>query len=110
MSLLNRASGSVWLFLNIPDTVTSVSTSTIYPVAALALILYITVLKRHHTYRGGGQQLTTTVISQEDLLAAQKDPEKYRDLIVRVGGYSDYFVELGRDLQNNVIKRTVEEL
>ena len=61
-------------------------------------------------FAGGGQQLTTTVISQEDLLAAQKDPEKYRDLIVRVGGYSDYFVELGRDLQNNVIKRTVEAL
>jgi pyruvate-formate lyase len=40
------------------------------------------------------------------LRAAQKHPEKYRDLIVRVAGYSDYFVDLSVDLQNEIIKRT----
>ena len=42
----------------------------------------------------------------EELKEAQKHPEKYGDLIVRVGGYSDYFVRLSRDLQDNVIART----
>jgi trans-4-hydroxy-L-proline dehydratase len=37
---------------------------------------------------------------------AQEKPEKYRDLIVRVAGYSDYFVNLNRDLQNEIIART----
>jgi formate C-acetyltransferase len=37
---------------------------------------------------------------------AQKHPERYRDLIVRVAGYSDYFVDLSVDLQNEIIKRT----
>jgi formate C-acetyltransferase len=37
---------------------------------------------------------------------AQKHPEKYRDLIVRVAGYSDYFVDLNAELQNEIIKRT----
>jgi formate C-acetyltransferase len=36
---------------------------------------------------------------------AQKHPERYRDLIVRVAGYSDYFVDLSADLQNEIIKR-----
>jgi trans-4-hydroxy-L-proline dehydratase len=37
---------------------------------------------------------------------AQEKPEKYRDLIVRVAGYSDYLVNLNRDLQNEIIART----
>ena len=40
------------------------------------------------------------------LRKAQKEPDKYRDLIVRVAGYSDYFVDLGPDLQNEIIERT----
>lgn len=46
------------------------------------------------------------VINQETLLAAQRDPEKYGSLIVRVAGYSAYFCELTRDLQNEIIDRT----
>ena len=61
-------------------------------------------------FAGGAQQLTVTVVSPEDLLAAQKDPDRYRDLIVRVGGYSDYFVDLGKGLQENIIARTFAEL
>ena len=37
--------------------------------------------------------------------AAQADPESYRDLVVRIAGYSAYFVELGTDLQNDIISR-----
>jgi len=46
------------------------------------------------------------VINRETLLAAQKDPEKYRNLIVRIAGYSAYFVDLSPDLQNDLIART----
>ena len=57
-------------------------------------------------FAGGGQQYTITVVSPEDLLDAQVHPERHRNLIVRVGGYSEYFVNLWRDLQDSVIKRT----
>ena len=46
------------------------------------------------------------IINRETLLAAKKDPEKYRGLIVRVAGYSAYFVDLSSDLQDDVIART----
>jgi formate C-acetyltransferase len=54
----------------------------------------------------GGQQYTVTVVSRDDLLQAKDHPENHRNLIVRVGGYSDYFVNLNAELQDNVIKRT----
>ncbi len=46
------------------------------------------------------------VINKETLVAAQKDPDKYRNLIVRIAGYSAYFVDLSPDLQNDLIART----
>jgi formate C-acetyltransferase len=46
------------------------------------------------------------VVNQQTLLAAQKEPEKYRNLIVRIAGYSAYFVDLSPDLQNDLISRT----
>ena len=55
----------------------------------------------------GGQQYTVTVVSAQDLLDAREHPENHRDLIVRVGGYSDYFTNLDADLQDNVIRRTM---
>ena len=57
-------------------------------------------------FAGGGQQYTVTVVSHEDLIDAKKHPENHRNLIVRVGGYSDYFTNLTEELQNNVIERT----
>ncbi len=57
-------------------------------------------------FAGGGQQYTVSVVSPEDLIEAKKHPENYRNLIVRVGGYSDYFVNLNTELQDNVIERT----
>lgn len=53
-----------------------------------------------------GHHIQFNVVSSEMLRDAQKHPERYRDLIVRVAGYSDYFVDLGVDLQNEIIKRT----
>ncbi len=61
-------------------------------------------------FAGGGQQYTVTVVSPEDLLDAKVHPENHQNLIVRVGGYSDYFINIGEDLQNSVISRTFEEM
>ncbi len=49
------------------------------------------------------------VINKQTLIAAQKDPEKYKTLIVRIAGYSAYFVDLSPDLQNDLIARTEHE-
>jgi len=46
------------------------------------------------------------IINRDTLVAAQKDPEKYRNLLVRVAGYSAYFVDLTPALQNEIIRRT----
>ncbi|MBQ5323071.1 MAG: formate C-acetyltransferase/glycerol dehydratase family glycyl radical enzyme [Oscillospiraceae bacterium] len=46
------------------------------------------------------------VITREQLLAAQQDPEKYKHLLIRVAGYSAYFVDLGKALQRDIIERT----
>ncbi len=49
------------------------------------------------------------VVNRETLVNAQKDPEKYRGLIVRIAGYSAYFTELSKDLQDDLIARTQHE-
>jgi formate C-acetyltransferase len=54
----------------------------------------------------GGMQIQLSVLNQEELRAAQREPEQHRDLIVRVGGYSEYFTNLPRELQDSVIART----
>ncbi len=46
------------------------------------------------------------VVSRDQLIAAQKNPEQYRSLTVRVAGYTAYFTELAGDLQNEIIERT----
>ena len=56
-----------------------------------------------------GHHIQFNVVSAETLKEAQKHPELYRDLIVRVAGYSDYFNDLGEDLQNEIIQRTEHE-
>ncbi len=60
-------------------------------------------------FRYDGHHIQFNVISAETLREAQRNPEKYRDLIVRVAGYSDYFVNLGKDLQDEIIARTEHE-
>lgn len=57
-------------------------------------------------FRMDGHHIQFNVVSADTLRDAQKHPEKYKDLIVRVAGYSDYFNDLGEDLQNEIIGRT----
>jgi len=57
-------------------------------------------------FRLDGHHIQFNVVNAETLRDAQKHPEKYRDLLVRVAGYTDYFVDLGTQLQNEIIKRT----
>lgn len=54
----------------------------------------------------GGAQLQPTVVSAKTLRDAQITPEDFRDVIIKVGGYSAYFTELGIEVQNEVITRT----
>jgi len=53
-----------------------------------------------------GHHIQFNVVTAETLRKAKLEPEKYRDLIVRVAGYSDYFSELTEELQDEIIKRT----
>ena len=53
-----------------------------------------------------GHHIQFNVIDRETLLDAQKHPEEYENLIVRVAGYSDYFNNLDRALQDEIINRT----
>jgi pyruvate formate-lyase/glycerol dehydratase family glycyl radical enzyme len=53
-----------------------------------------------------GHHMQFNVVNADTLRDAQRHPEKYRDLMVRVAGYSDYFVDLDPELQNEIIKRT----
>ena len=53
----------------------------------------------------GGHQLQLNTVNKEVLLDAQKNPEQYRNLIVRIWGWSAYFVELSPEYQNHVIAR-----
>jgi formate C-acetyltransferase len=57
----------------------------------------------------GGYHIQFNVIDSETLRAAQKKPEDYRGLMVRVAGYSAYFVELNPEVQEDIISRTVHE-
>jgi formate C-acetyltransferase len=54
---------------------------------------------------GGGFFVQFNIIDTETLRAAQKDPERYRDLLVRVATYSAYFVELSPEMQEDIISR-----
>jgi trans-4-hydroxy-L-proline dehydratase len=60
-------------------------------------------------FRLDGHHIQFNVVTAETLRAAQAGPEKYRDLIVRVAGYSDYFCDLTRALQDEIIARTEHE-
>ncbi len=54
----------------------------------------------------GGKHIQFNVVSKETLLEAQRHPEDYRDLVVRVAGYSAYFVQLSKAVQDEIIERT----
>jgi formate C-acetyltransferase len=58
----------------------------------------------------GGMEVQYNIISSDTMRAAQADPEAYRDLVVRIAGYSAYFNELSRDCQDDLISRTENSL
>jgi formate C-acetyltransferase len=53
----------------------------------------------------GGQELQINVVNSETLRAAQENPEQYQDLVVRVAGFSEFFVRLTPELQQDIIAR-----
>ncbi|MFC2125664.1 glycyl radical protein, partial [Bacteroidota bacterium] len=60
-------------------------------------------------FRMNGHHIQFNVVDAGTLRDAQEHPENYRDLIIRVAGYSDYFNDLGKDLQDEIIQRTEHE-
>jgi pyruvate formate-lyase/glycerol dehydratase family glycyl radical enzyme len=60
-------------------------------------------------FRLGGHHVQFNVVDAATLRDAQAHPERHRDLIVRVAGYSDYFCDLGRALQDEIIARTAHQ-
>ncbi len=57
-------------------------------------------------FRMDGHHVQFNVVSADTLREAQGHPDEHRDLIVRVAGYSDYFCDLSRELQDEIISRT----
>jgi formate C-acetyltransferase len=57
----------------------------------------------------GGHHIQFNIVDTATLQAAQKTPEDYRDLLVRMAGYSDYFNDMNTDLQADIIARTQQE-
>ena len=65
-----------------------------------------TVLKAHFHMKGSHMQIN--VVDNETLRDAQKHPGKYRNMLVRVAGYSAFFVDLEKNIQENIIERTIQ--
>jgi formate C-acetyltransferase len=61
-------------------------------------------------FENGGLEVQYNVVDTDTLRAAQARPEDFRDLVVRIAGYSAYFIELGKDLQNDIIARNENRL
>lgn len=57
----------------------------------------------------GGHHIQFNIVDTDTLLDAQKNPDQYKDLLVRVAGYSDYFNDMTAQLQNEIIARTQNE-
>ncbi len=57
----------------------------------------------------GGHHVQFNIVDSETLHAAQQNPEEYKDLLVRMAGYSDYFNDMNEDLQQEIIERTENE-
>ena len=56
-------------------------------------------------FQNGGQELQVNAVDTDMLRAAQKNPEQYRDLVVRIAGFSEFFVNLSPEMQEEIIAR-----
>jgi len=61
-------------------------------------------------FRLGGHHIQFNVVDTKTLRSAQQTPDEYRNLLVRVAGYSDYFVDLDKEHQEEIISRTEQEM
>ncbi|NLB28989.1 MAG: hypothetical protein GX823_01995 [Clostridiales bacterium] len=61
-------------------------------------------------FENGGMEVQYNVVDTDTLRKAQKNPDDYKNLVVRIAGYSAYFIELGIDLQNDIIARNENKL
>lgn len=66
----------------------------------------LTILMKTY-FELGGMSVQYSVVNREELVRAQDNPEEFHDLIVRVGGYSARFIDLPRDIQDEIIMRAV---
>ena len=64
------------------------------------------VFRAHFAQNGFHIQIN--VVNNEVLRAAQQDPQNYKHILVRVAGYSSYFVDLSKEIQDNIIERTIQ--
>ncbi len=72
---------------------------------------FATMMALIKTYmQRGGFEMQINVVDRDILLEAKVHPEQYRDLVVRIGGYSDYFVTLSPSMQEEVLLRTTHEI
>ena len=60
-------------------------------------------------FKNGGVHFQLTYVSREDLINAKVTPENYKNLRVRVTGFSDYFVKLQDSIQDDIILRTTQK-
>jgi formate C-acetyltransferase len=58
----------------------------------------------------GGMEIQFNVVTDEVLRKAKESPEEYRNLLVRVSGFSAYFTALEENLQNEIIERTMHQI
>ncbi len=61
-----------------------------------------------HVPEKDGMQIQVNMVDQETLRKAQQSPQQYRNIIVRVAGYCEYFANLDRRLQDEIIRRTAQ--
>ena len=61
-------------------------------------------------FENGGMEVQYNIVDTATLRRAQEHPEDYKDLVVRIAGYSAYFVDMGKDLQEDIIARTENQL
>ena len=65
------------------------------------------VLRAH--FGSEGEHIQLNIVDNETLRDAQAHPENYRNLLVRVAGYSAFFVDLEESIQENIIERTIQK-
>jgi len=103
------------------NSITKIDTSRLSTGAAVNLKIHPLALRSEEArekfvhllrtfFGGGGPQLQVTLADAETLRHAMREPEKYPDLLVKVGGYSALFTDLGEDIQKDIIARSEQGL